>query len=52
MVNKLIHSSKTLACTAYGQKKLKDRTRIRVYAVYGFYSLLKSQPSFLIGGEH
>ena len=33
----------------YIQKKLKDRTRIRVY---GFYSLLKSQPSFLIGGEH
>ena len=30
-------------------KKLKNRTRKRVY---GFYSLLKSQPSFLIGGEH
>ena len=31
------------------QKRLKDRTRI---SVYGFYSKLNAQPSFLIGGEH
>ena len=31
------------------EKKLKDRTRIRVY---GFYSWLKLQSCLLIGGDH
>ena len=30
------------------QKKLKDRTRIRVY---GFHSWIKLQPCLLIGGD-